>query len=184
MSQAPTSAAPAAPKKNAVKLGVFESLAYGGLSAVLTVNFTHPIETVKTRLQVQGSAFSFGAMVRQEGVAALWKGIQPAWIREAMYASIKIGGYAPIRDAIGAGKKDAPVFLKFLAGALSGSIGSAVGNPADVMKTLMQANKEAAVPLRTLASQMLAEQGVRGFYRRPTPARRTLPPSYPRATAM
>ena len=59
-----------------------------------------------------------------------------------------------------------------------------MGNPADVMKTLMQANKEAAVPLRTLASQMLAEQGVRGFYRRPTPARRTLPPSYPRATAM
>ena len=87
-------AATSAAKKEASKLGVFESLAFGGAAAVATVNFTHPIETVKTRLQVQGSSFSIGQMVKSEGVTALWKGIQPAWIREAMYASIKIGALA------------------------------------------------------------------------------------------
>lgn len=74
------------------------------------------------------------SLLRNEGALALWKGIAPAWGRESMYASIKIGGYGPIRDAIGAGDKNAPFLLKFAAGAASGSLGSVVGNPFDVLK--------------------------------------------------
>jgi hypothetical protein len=39
------------------------------------------------------------------------------------------GGYAPVRDAIGAGGKDASFALKFLAGAITGGVGSIIGNP-------------------------------------------------------
>jgi hypothetical protein len=53
------------------------------------VNFTHPIDTYKTRLQVNPQ-FSVGAMVREEGVASLYKGIAPAWMREATYTSMKV----------------------------------------------------------------------------------------------
>ena len=121
------------------------------------MNFTHPIELVKTRLQVQGN-FSISSMVAKEGVLALWKGIQPAWCREALYSSIKVGGYAPIRDAIGAGSKDAPAAKKFLAGSMAGGIGSVFGNPFDVMKTLMQANAGKSASLGELMGTMYREQ--------------------------
>lgn len=41
--------------------------------------------------------------------------------------------YAPVRDWLGAGK-DAPFYMKFLAGAITGGVGSVVGNPFDVLK--------------------------------------------------
>lgn len=104
------------------------------------------------------------SLVRTEGVAAFWKGIAFAWGREGSYASIKLGAYAPVRDALGAGK-DAPFYLKFLAGALTGGVGSVIGNPFDVMKTLAQANKGKSVPLATLVGNMYRDQGIAGFYR-------------------
>jgi hypothetical protein len=59
----------------------------------------------------------------------------------------------------------APIYLKFLAGALTGGVGSVIGNPFYVPKTLSQANQGKAVPLMTLVSTMHAEQGMAGFYR-------------------
>jgi len=71
---------------------------------------------------------------------------------------------APVRDALGAGK-DAPFYLKFLAGAITGGVGSVVGNPFDVLKTLAQTNKGKASPLGELVSKMFRDQGIAGFYR-------------------
>ena len=99
-----------------------------------------------------------------EGILAFWKGLAFAYGREISYTSIKLGAYAPVRDALGAGK-DAPFYLKFLAGAITGGVGSAVGNPFDVMKTLAQTNKDKAVPLATLVGTMYKDQGIAGFYR-------------------
>jgi hypothetical protein len=67
-----------------------------------------------------------------------------AYGREISYTSIKLGAYAPVRDALGAGK-DAPFYLKFLAGAITGGVGSFVGNPFDVLKTL-QVGEETFFP--------------------------------------
>ena len=93
-----------------------ESIALGGASCIFTVNFTHPIELVKTRMQVSGNGL--GATVSQtfaqEGAGAFWKGIVWAWGREGSYASIKLGAYAPVRDALGAGKD-----CKFLASCIN-----------------------------------------------------------------
>jgi hypothetical protein len=146
---------------------LFESIALGGASCVFTVNFTHPIELVKTRMQVSGNGLGHivGNTFRNEGIAAFWKGIVWAWGREASYASIKLGAYAPVRDAIGAGEKDSPFYLKFAAGAITGGVGSVIGNPFDVMKTLAQANQGASVGLSSLMTSMYAEQGLAGFYR-------------------
>ncbi|GMH65391.1 hypothetical protein TrLO_g12706 [Triparma laevis f. longispina] len=132
-------------------------------TALIAVNFTHPIETVKTRMQV--GEFSFGIMMKEEGFAALWKGIQAAWLREASYTTVKLGGYGPIRDALGAKDKNAPFYLKFFAGSLSGSIGSVFGNPFDVMKTMMMSNSGKQTPLPALMGQMYKDQGIGGFYR-------------------
>jgi len=118
-------------------------------------------------MQVTGDSLgtTVTSLVRNEGPAAFWKGIPFAWGREGSYASIKLGAYAPVRDALGAGDKNAPFYLKFLAGAITGGVGSIVGNPFDVCKTLAQANSGKAVPLMTLVGNLYKDQGIGGFYR-------------------
>lgn len=76
-----------------------------------------------------------------------------------------LGAYAPVRDAIGAGAPDAPIYMKFLAGAMTGAIGSVAGNPFDVLKTLSQTNQGKSLPLSTLVGQMYHDQVIGGFYR-------------------
>lgn len=71
------------------------------------------------------------------GVRPFYKGLFFAYGRELSYTSVKLGAYAPVRDALGAGK-DAPFYLKFLAGAITGGVGSFIGNPFDVLKTLVR----------------------------------------------
>lgn len=123
-------------------------------------------ELVKTRMQVSGAGIvtTVTETASKEGIAAFWKGLAFAYGRELSYTSVKLGAYAPVRDAMGAGK-DAPIYLKFLAGAITGGVGSVIGNPFDVMKTLAQTNKDAAAPLATLVKDMYTSQGISGFYR-------------------
>lgn len=112
-----------------------------------------------------GIAATVSDIAAKEGIPAFWKGLVFAYGREISYTSIKLGAYAPVRDKLGASGADAPFYLKFLAGAITGGVGSAIGNPFDVMKTLAQTNKDKAVPLATLVGGMYSNQGVAGFYR-------------------
>mmetsp|Transcript_17424 Transcript_17424/g.25256 ORF Transcript_17424/g.25256 Transcript_17424/m.25256 type:complete len:298 (-) Transcript_17424:484-1377(-) len=149
------------------KPSLLQSTILGGSAAVFAVNFTHPIELVKTRVQVskEGIIETCSATMRNEGVAAFWKGIPWAYCREGSYTAIRLGAYAPVRDAIGAGSPDAPFYMKFLAGAITGAVGSVAGNPFDVLKTLAQTNKGTPKPLMSLVGQMYKDQGMKGFYR-------------------
>jgi hypothetical protein len=57
------------------------------------------------------------------------------------------------------------VLKKFLAGALSGGIGSLAGNPFDVMKTRMMANEGAAKGIMHYGSEVYKSSGLVGFYK-------------------
>jgi len=146
---------------------LLQSTALGGTAAVFAVNFTHPIELVKSRVQVNnlGVMQTCSQTLKNEGFVAFWKGLPWAYCREGSYTSIRLGAYAPVRDAIGAGKPDSPAYMKFFAGALTGMIGSIAGNPFDVLKTLSQTNQGKSVPLSTLVGNMYQSQGIAGFYR-------------------
>ena len=117
-------------------------------------------------MQVSGGGLmsTISETAGKEGIRAFWKGLTFAYGRELSYTSVKLGAYAPVRDALGAGK-DAPFYMKFIAGAITGGTGSVIGNPFDVLKTLAQTNKDAAVPLTELTMNMYKEQGIAGFYR-------------------
>jgi Mitochondrial carrier protein. len=119
-------------------------------------------------MQVSGLGIgqTVGDIMKGEGISAFWKGIPFGYGRELSYTSIKLGAYAPVRDMLGAGggDKESPFHLKFLAGAITGGVGSVVGNPFDVMKTLAQTSKGSA-PLGTLVGNMYRDQGIGGFYR-------------------
>jgi D-mannonate dehydratase len=86
------------------KPSLLRNIATAGTAAVITVNFVHPIDTIKTRLQISGEkghataqyANSFQAIkiISQEGgMTAFYKGIQAAWLRESVYTSLRLGAY-------------------------------------------------------------------------------------------
>jgi len=107
------------------------------------------------------------SIVSEEGVLAMWKGVNAAWLREASYTSLRLGLYEPIKVAFGAADPQSATFMKkFLAGSAAGAIGSIAGNPFDVLKTKMMAAKGKDVPSITkTAAELFANQGIAGFYR-------------------
>lgn len=157
-------------------MDVLKSVAAAGLSAVITVTGIHPIDVVKTRLQVSGSTGArnykelgiggtISIVAKEEGALAFWKGIGAAWLREASYTSLRLGLYAPLKDIMGV-KKDSNFLLKFAAGSLAGAIGSAAGNPFDVLKTRMMTSEGKEQPtLSKAAGELYAARGLGGFYR-------------------
>jgi hypothetical protein len=104
-------------------------------------------------------------VVGEEGVLALWKGVNAAWLREASYTSLRLGLYEPVKVAFGAGED--PTFLKkFAAGSAAGALGSIAGNPFDVLKTKMMTATDKVTPtMGKTASDLFKNQGISGFYR-------------------
>jgi hypothetical protein len=148
-----------------------------GGAAVITVSFIHPLDVVKTRLQVSGEKGRTGGKqytglvdvvkttLSDEGANAFYKGIGAAYMREASYTSLRLGLYEPMKGLVGADKKDSSAASKFLAGALAGGIGSLAGNPFDVLKTRMMANQGANLGVGHFAKEVYKYQGVGGFYK-------------------
>lgn len=78
-----------------------------GAAAVFTVTFIHPIDVVKTRMQIApkgkgGLGEVISDAMKEEGPGAFYKGIGPAWLREASYTSLRLGLYEPVKALVGA----------------------------------------------------------------------------------
>ena len=142
------------------KPNFYQSMGIAGTTAVISVNFTHPLDLFKTRLQAD--SFNLNNFIKNEGITSFWKGIKAAYMREATYTSIKLGCYGPIKTALNA---DDNFLMKFISGSISGTMGVMVGNPFDVMKTLSMTNTKDNVSLIGSMKNMYIEQGISGFYR-------------------
>jgi len=102
----------------------------------------------------------------KEGVSGFYKGVAAAWMRESVYSSLRLGLYEPFKKLIvGKSDKGAPFWKKLIAGSASGLVGSALGNPADVLKTRMMASEGSNLGVVYHASEIYKHQGIGGFYR-------------------
>lgn len=109
---------------------------------------THPIDTCKIRMQIQkplpDGSKKYKNLIQgiyvigqEEGLRqGIYKGIEASCMREASYSTLRLGLYEPIKLQFGA---EPAIWKKFAAAALSGMIGSALANPADLLKTRAQA---------------------------------------------
>ena len=105
---------------------------YGGTAAVVAEITTFPMDTAKTILQVQGSASHptkyhgtvncLYSVVREDGVARLYKGLSPAVLRQAVYGTIKYGLYYSSKDWIRTryGLVEENISVNILCGILAG----------------------------------------------------------------
>lgn len=96
--------ATAAVAANAGMIKLLKNVFCAGAAAVFTVTFIHPIDVVKTRIQVGegGLGKVIGDAMKNEGPGAFYKGIGPAWLREASYTSLRLGLYEPVKALVGA----------------------------------------------------------------------------------
>lgn len=135
--------------------GDWRPFVYGGVSACIAEFGTFPIDTTKTRLQIQGSDSQrnltaqkcqkryrgmLHALLRissEEGVRALYYGIAPAVLRQATYGTIKFGLYYTLKKNLSKNNEEhlgTNVFCAVTAGVVS----SAMANPTDVLKVRLQ----------------------------------------------
>merc|ERR1719512_370864 len=107
-----TATSPPAPPSLLTQVGM------AGTAAVITVSFIHPIDVVKTRIQVSSEFASLGMggtvkkVMSDEGVIALWKGVNAAWLREASYTSLRLGLYEPCKILFGCTTPETTTFVK------------------------------------------------------------------------
>lgn len=106
----------------------------------------HPIDTIKIRLQKEGELCvqggekkyfnminGFKVIISREGLRGLYKGLSMSLGREGTYSALNLGLYEPIREKLGGhDAKTTPIWKKFLAGFLSGTIGAIFATPFDL----------------------------------------------------
>ncbi|EER16915.1 oxoglutarate/malate translocator protein, putative [Perkinsus marinus ATCC 50983] len=101
-------------------------------------------ELVKIRMQLpenrglySSSIQAASAIIRHEGVAALFTGFWCTLLRNACWNGTYFGSIFAIKSTIYSTKEESK-FLNFAAGTIAGSLGCCVNTPLDVVKTRMQ----------------------------------------------
>ncbi|KAK8022261.1 hypothetical protein PG993_013028 [Apiospora rasikravindrae] len=164
----------------------------GGIAACGAVTATHPFETVKIRMQLQGELQTKGhqphhyrgpihgvsVIVRNEGLKGIYRGIGCAYIYQVLLNGCRLGFYEPMRSTLTPllFKGDAKVQslgVNMFCGASSGIIGAAAGSPFFLVKTRLQSFSP-FLPVGTQHKyrnaldglrQIYGAEGIRGLYR-------------------
>lgn len=161
-----------------------------GISNMCGTSVTNPIDVIKIRMQLEnelvvheglsaiknryydGFVKGGSRIVRNEGIGGLYKGLLPSLMREGSYSTIRLGAYEPLKVYFGAtDPAHTPLWKKICAGAISGTIGSAIATPTDLVKVRMQAQGklfDGEVPRYkstfSAFKEIIQTQGLRGLY--------------------
>ncbi|KAI0344580.1 mitochondrial carrier [Trametopsis cervina] len=134
------------------------------MSNMAASGVSNPQDVIKVRQQLRtqipgakrNAFWSVGAeMARTEGIRSLLSGFTASMLREIVYSGLRLGAYEYFKDKLhdatnGALTREG-IALKVLAATCSASIGSALANPADVIKVRMQAHYPQGRPYRNTA---------------------------------
>ncbi|CAM8892227.1 hypothetical protein QQ045_025505 [Rhodiola kirilowii] len=148
----------------------------GGTSCMLSTCVIQPIDMIKVRIQLgQGSAVQVTKnIVKNEGIAAFYKGLSAGLLRQATYTTARLGTFKILtKKAMTANDgKPLPLYQKALCGLTAGAIGSLVGNPADLALIRMQADATLPAAQRRnyrnvfhALSRIVADEGVLSLWK-------------------
>jgi len=153
----------------------------GGIAACGAVTASHPFETIKIRLQLQGELQSKDVAVKKykgvlhgvsvvaknEGIKGLYRGIGCAYVYQILLNGCRLGFYEPLRaSATKLLFKDSNVQslgVNVFSGASSGILGAMAGSPFFLVKTRLQSYSP-SLPVGTQHHYKNALDGVRQIY--------------------
>ncbi|RMZ76844.1 hypothetical protein DV738_g4711, partial [Chaetothyriales sp. CBS 135597] len=163
----------------------------GGIAACGAVTATHPFETVKVRLQLQGELQSRAVAEKKyrgvlhgvrviyhnEGLRGLYRGIGCAYVYQILLNGCRLGFYEPLRShttqLIFHDASVQSLGVNLFSGTVSGIMGAMAGSPFFLVKTRLQAYS----PTLSVGTQhhyknaldgltqIYRSEGVRGLYR-------------------
>lgn len=130
------------------KPSMFWNFVIGGLSGMGATAIIQPIDMVKVRIQLRGesmgktSPFDVAREVYSEGgVKGFYRGLDSALLRQAVYASLRIGIYYTMNDWLKNPETgEASATTRAFNSLIAGAIGSAIANPCDLALVRMQAD--------------------------------------------
>ncbi|KAK2079158.1 Matrilysin [Prototheca wickerhamii] len=114
-----------------------------------------PLDTAKVTLQLQpksanpkyrGLIGTTLTLAKEQGPAALYKGLGPGLHRQILFGGLRIGMYEPVKGLF-VGKDhtgDISLGTKIAAGLTTGALGIAVASPTDLVKVRMQSEGKLA----------------------------------------
>lgn len=165
---------------------LFLNFLTGGLSGMCATTIIQPIDLVKVRIQLRGEAGGKTSPIdvakelyKESGVKGFYRGIDSALLRQAIYASLRIGIYYSINDYISKNMLDGETpgaGYKALTSLSAGAIGSAIANPCDLALVRMQADSSLPEAQRRnyrnvfhAFSSIYKTEGFLGMYRGASP---------------
>ncbi|KAJ9159177.1 hypothetical protein P3X46_024699 [Hevea brasiliensis] len=135
-------------------------------------NISLPVEVPPPPARV--GPFSIGVrIIQSEGVAALFSGVSATILRQTLYSTTRMGLYDILKHKwTDQDTGSMPLPRKILAGLISGGVGAAVGNPADVAMVRMQADGRLPIDQRRnyksvfdALTQMSKQEGIASLWR-------------------
>ena len=115
-----------------------------GASAIVVSSLFNGLEVVRTRQINDGTSYatdkapqygnfwaSLAKIIREEGLLGCWwPGMTSAWLREAVYGSLKLGLYPSIRDVLGGQRaEESSLLAKIASSAITGAIAQVLSSP-------------------------------------------------------
>ncbi|KAJ3129074.1 hypothetical protein HK098_002666 [Nowakowskiella sp. JEL0407] len=147
---------------------------FGGISAALAAMCTHPLDTIKVRLQTATTKASLVKtitdMAKKEGLVSFYAGISASLLRQLTYSTARFSVYETMREKLSDDKGYISPANKLIAGLTGGVVGGFVGNPADRANVMMQNDGKLPVELRKnyqsvfhALVRMVREEGWKGL---------------------
>ena len=145
------------------------------IAATLTATLVTPLNLVKTRVQLhdekskpKGVIGSLRAVVREEGVSRLFRGVGPQ-ILLSSHTTIQVAMYEFMKRKLWSEDAEPPMLGVALASGASKAVAAVVCNPLEVCRTRLQDKKNTkAIDYSSMNTAFLTiwrDEGIRGLYR-------------------
>jgi len=156
-------------------VGLGEYFVCGGVGGLYAVLIGHPFDTVKVRLQTQGTLYRgmlhcFAKTIRHEGVFGLYKGMTAPMVSIIPIFAVSFWGYKFFKNLFGIKRaEDYRLYQYFIAGGCSAIATTVVMTPGERVKCLLQIQSNSMVkmyngPIDCLR-KLYREGGIRNIYR-------------------
>jgi len=127
----------------------------GGAGGVTGWLFVHPMDVLKTRMQLLGPAGEgltaidlTRTILKESGPKGLYSGLSAAVMRQVTYTTTRLGLYDTIRNAVTPVGKPATILHRVEAGVGAGAIAASACNPIEICLVRMQSDMRLPVAQR------------------------------------
>ncbi|RIB05566.1 mitochondrial carrier domain-containing protein, partial [Gigaspora rosea] len=148
-----------------------------GAAACTACLVSHPLDLTKVRMQTttgvnRGTLRTAIDIIKYEKFPGIYNGLSASILRQITYSTMRFGVYDKLKMMLSNNGENLSFVKKVICAAVSGSIGGAFGNPADLVMVRMQNDAKLPLELRRNYKnafdglyQIIKKEGLKGLTR-------------------